>query len=361
MPSKVRKLSGLEIDEISLVDRPANQHGVVAIAKRAEEPAMPLYDADGYEVDPDLLEVGDFAYDEDGQEFYMASPEEAEQLGVDVDDVDDEFEDEFEDDGELVGVGKARNPFGGRSRSGSALEHVPGGGSSSSPGGRRQGGARYGAPGGRRERAGGAARSAAARGSRYVGAARRAGATRGRVGAAAGGIAAVSGGYAAGRRVNKSLGNTVLEELSKALNDGDRDEVVAKLGDMVSDAQRDARTAWQVAKSLQEQQELQDYVALAGQYDIPVDPNQFGQVLQRVSKALPDSDLQILDRVLSAAGTDFAEVGYNGVAESDVMSQVTAMAYEAVGKSDGYTPEQAITALFDANPGAYDEYLAEQR
>lgn len=161
--------------------------------------------------------------------------------------------------------------------------------------------------------------------------------------------------------MNKSLGNTVLEELSKALNDGDRDEVVAKLGDMVSDAQRDARTAWQVAKSLQEQQELQDYVALAGQYDIPVDPNQFGQVLQRVSKALPDSDLQILDRVLSAAGTDFAEVGYNGVAESDVMSQVTAMAYEAVGKSDGYTPEQAITALFDANPGAYDEYLAEQR
>lgn len=185
---------------------------------------------------------------------------------------------------------------------------------------------------------------------------------RAALGAGAAGAAGV--GYASGRKVNKrqrSLGNQVLEELSKALNDGDRDEVVAKLGDMVADAQSDAATAWRVAKSLQNQQELADYVELAGQYDIPVDPNRFGQVLQRVSKALPDADLAILDRVLSAAGTDFSEVGYNGVAESDVMSQVQALAFDAVSKNDGYTPEQAVTALFEANPGAYDDYLAEQR
>jgi hypothetical protein len=30
----VKRLYDLEIDEISLVDRPANQHGLVAIAKR---------------------------------------------------------------------------------------------------------------------------------------------------------------------------------------------------------------------------------------------------------------------------------------------------------------------------------------
>lgn len=324
---------------------------------------MPLYDADGYEVDPGSLEIGDYAYDEDGQEFYMASPEEAEELGYEVQDDFDEFEDEFDDedenDDELVGVGKAGTAVERSARfvAGSGGTKVRG---SMGPGRgtRFRAGARN-AASSARSRASSAGSGARGLGESAMGNRRT---RRAALGAGAAGAAGV--GYASGRKVNKrqrSLGNQVLEELSKALNDGDRDEVVAKLGDMVADAQSDAATAWRVAKSLQNQQELADYVELAGQYDIPVDPNRFGQVLQRVSKALPDADLAILDRVLSAAGTDFSEVGYNGVAESDVMSQVQALAFDAVSKNDGYTPEQAVTALFEANPGAYDDYLAEQR
>jgi hypothetical protein len=73
MGRTVKRLSGLEIDEISLVDRPANQHGLVAIAKNdSQEEDMPtLFDADGNEVDESQLQVGDFVYDEDGVEYQL--------------------------------------------------------------------------------------------------------------------------------------------------------------------------------------------------------------------------------------------------------------------------------------------------
>ena len=40
MGRQVKRLSNLEIDEISLVDRPANQHGLVAIAKATAIPGL---------------------------------------------------------------------------------------------------------------------------------------------------------------------------------------------------------------------------------------------------------------------------------------------------------------------------------
>jgi hypothetical protein len=51
-----------------------------------------------------------------------------------------------------------------------------------------------------------------------------------------------------------------------------------------------------------------------------------------------------------------------GGTESSIVNQIYALAGDAVSKSEaGLTQEQAVTALFSANPTAYDEYEAEQR
>jgi hypothetical protein len=58
----------------------------------------------------------------------------------------------------------------------------------------------------------------------------------------------------------------------------------------------------------------------------------------------------------------FEEIGYGGAMESDVLSQIFAVAGEAVSKSDSsLSQEQAVTALFSANPEAYEQYESDQR
>lgn len=80
MPKQVKELSNIEIDEISLVDRPANQHAKVAIAKRAtEEDTVPdFFNENGQPVDLDALDFGAVVYDADGNAFQMVEDDEAE-------------------------------------------------------------------------------------------------------------------------------------------------------------------------------------------------------------------------------------------------------------------------------------------
>ena len=105
MPKPVKELTNIEIDEISLVDRPANQHAKVAIAKRAETeeanvPEEIIYDADGQELAFESLEIGDVVYDAEGNAYAVELDEE------ETDSVDGSV-DESAEEGELVGVGKA--------------------------------------------------------------------------------------------------------------------------------------------------------------------------------------------------------------------------------------------------------------
>lgn len=358
MSGRVRRLYDLEIDEISLVDRPANQHGKVAIAKRAEDHVATYIDANGDEVDLEDIEFGEYVTDpESGQTLYMASPDELAELGIDPDDdeggyadPDDEYVDE--DDPELVGVGKARIPRANMISGGGEMARTAR--FQAGRGGTKVRGSM--GPGrGTRARAG--ARNAAS-GARGLGESAWGNRNTRRTAAGVGGAAAVGGSYAAGRKVNKSLGQSVLEELSKALDNGDRDEVISKMGDMIESANRSASRAWNIAKSVQEQQEARDYAALADTYELPVDPEVLGGILQSVSKALDDDQLAILDRVLQAGSVGFDELGYSGSGESDVMGEVMAVARETVGKSD-FSEAQAVSALFDANPDLYDQYCAE--
>src|SRR3954470_3622918 len=94
MARPVRRLTNMEIDEISLVDKGANQHAMITIAKRApEEELMPeLYNEDGELLDETTLEHGDVVFDEDGQAYEFIE--------------DDELEDN-EDEHVLEEVGKS--------------------------------------------------------------------------------------------------------------------------------------------------------------------------------------------------------------------------------------------------------------
>ena len=165
----------------------------------------------------------------------------------------------------------------------------------------------------------------------------------------------------------KSLSEEVLTGLSKALTDDDRDEVIAKAMGYVQDVAEQNAQLQDAVQDLLDQRELESYGAVAKNYGpLGVDDEALAGVLMRASAYLPDQDLAVLDRILSGAGevtkAYFDEVGVSGFGESGVMDQVYGIANSAVAKgADVTSQEQAVTAIFDTNPAAYDEYEAEQR
>lgn len=374
MGRTVKKLSGLEIDEVSLVDRPANQHGLVAIAKRQED-GMTIFDGQGNEVDEAELQHGDVVYDEGGNElvFVEQDAEGDDAYGDEEDGVEKGLRDQLARRA-VRATTVAREPQTASSR------WTPGGGmgraraaalrgamqARGTAGHLREEGAEYARQGrDRANRAGRRARNTAtAAGMQY-----RAIPEGGRKGIRYGGAAAAGagGGAYTDHRFGKSFGDEVLEELSKALTDDARDEVIAKaLGGFEEIAKRNEALE-ELVYDILEDREVQGYTELAKGYELPADPEDLGGLMYRASQFLPQEDVETLDRLFSASGEMFAkgymeELGYNGAAESDVLSQVYAVAGNAVGKSAGsITQEQAVTALFEANPAAYDEYEAEQR
>jgi hypothetical protein len=113
------------------------------------------------------------------------------------------------------------------------------------------------------------------------------------------------------------------------------------------------------------EREHEQFSTVAKSYGLGIDPNELGGLLQRAAHALPEEDVVALDRLLAGAGEIskqlYVEQGIGGYGESSVLEQVYAIAGGEVAKAAelGLTQEQAVTAIFDTNPAAYDEYLAE--
>jgi hypothetical protein len=83
--SIVKKLTDMEIDEISLVDRPANQHAKVLISKRDnyQEGTVPeIYNEEGLPLDEADLTDGDIVFDEEGNPFVVSFDPEPEPVAV---------------------------------------------------------------------------------------------------------------------------------------------------------------------------------------------------------------------------------------------------------------------------------------
>jgi hypothetical protein len=270
MPRPIRNLTDMEIDEISTVDKTANQHSRFVIAKRApEEDEMPkLYNQEGQPLDEDQLEFGDIVYDDEGTAYEY---------------VEDEAEEEDEDEEdqpvpELAGVGKS---------------------------------------------------------AFFEKSAPKAG----------------------------SFSASVMEELSKAFSDGDRDKVIAKALGRVEELESQFEN---VAKAAQAERDLRltrEYISKASEYNLPIAPDELGPVLYRMAETMSYDDCAVIAKALETAGEIiYEELGYQGGGDNaDIYSQVEAHAYDTFGKAEDYNPATAINKVFDQNPDAYDEYLAAQR
>ena len=270
MPRQVRELSNIEIDEVSLVDRPANQHARVAIAKRAteEEQTVPeeIFDEDGQSVDEDSLEHGNVVYDGEGNAYMFVVEDEQEEIT------------KVPAKAELAGVSKSKTELFGK------------------------------------------------------------------------------------KETTPSLGDKVREDLSKALTDLDRDEVISKAMDEISKANERASAAEEIAKSERELRLTKEYVAKAATYALPIQADELGPVLMRLSESMSFDDCAVIAKALDSASEAInymsTELGYEGGGDNnEVISQVDAFLESAVSKGD-VTKAAAMDGFFAENPRAYDEYLA---
>lgn len=260
MPRQANWLHDIEIDEISLVDRPANQHARVAIAKRAPEETVDYFNEAGEAVELDDLEVGTVIYDESGAAFVVDEGDEDE---------------EHEQAAELVGTG-----------------------------------------------------------------------------------------------LSKSLAEQVREDLSKALSEVERDEVISKALGEISKAEQRAQQAEAIAKAERDLRLTREYIAKAESYGVPgVTAQELGPVLMRAAEALPHEDCVVLAKALATSGEAFRELGATGAASNhdafgvieELLSPAADTELAKALSSKGSDAHELIEKAFEADPSAYDRYLAERR
>lgn len=267
MPRPTKNLYDMEIDEISTVDKAANQYSRFVIAKRApEEDEMPqLYNQEGTPLDEDQLEFGDIVYDDEGNAYEF---------------VEDDGENEEEDERELESATVGKSAFFDQ----------------------------------RAPQAG-------------------------------------------------SFSQAVMEELSKAFSDQDRDAVIAKALGRVEELEQAQQQAELIAKSERDLRLTREYISKAAEYNLPVAPEELGPVLYRMAETMSYDDCAVIAKCLETAGEIlFEEAGYQGGGDNaDIYAQVAAHAQETFGKAEDFNSVEAINKVFDANPDAYDEYLLEQR
>lgn len=301
---RMKELRDMEIDEISLVDRPANQHAKVVITKRAtEEDIVPeeIYNEDGELLDAESLEEGDVVFDNDGEAFVV---------------VDEETEDsqEFEE------VGKGIKFTG------------------------------EGALAGARFKPGVKFRAGAFKGRH----------TNPKVGFK--GEGEMKNARLKSRlrdRVKKSFTEELREELSKSYTDEDRDNVIAKAMGQVEEMAQSLAEAEEIAKSERDLRLTREYEEVAKSYNLPIDAEDLAPVLMAIAEELPYEYGEVIHKALSAAGEIlFEEMGVQGAADNnDVLRQVDEFIDTNVSKTD-ISKAQAIEAVFAENPQAYDEYMA---
>jgi len=282
MPKPVKELRDMEIDEISLVDRPAAQHAEVVITKRAtEEDIVPedIYNEEGELLDVDLLDTGDVVFDEDGDAFLV---------------VDDEMEDEYE----VVGKAAAAPDY--PEEEGASKKEI----------------------------------------------------LRAK-------LLAQKKKQMEEEGVKKSFSDELREELSKSYSDADRDEVIAKALAEVDEMASFAAEAEEVAKSERDLRLSREYEDVAKSYNLPVDEEELAPVLMAIAEELPYEYGAVIHKALSAAGEIiFDEIGTEGYAtNNDVLNAVDYYINENISKAD-ISKAEAVEAVFDENPGAYDEYMA---
>lgn len=307
MSRRATVLSGLEIDEVSTVRRDANGHAKIAFAKSAdEETAVGYTDENGQEIDVDDLQIGDVFYDAEGAEYVVE-----------------------EDDGDAEGeVGKGVSQFG-------AKAFAPG------------------------TTVGGLGRKAKMPFKPGTSLDKK------KMALGAAGAGAVGAGAYGASKVGKSFAETVLEDISKAASERDRNIILSKALGRIEEVE--ARNE-EIAKAYEAERDarLTDaWIAKSAEYNLPISPEVLGPIMKslEVGEALSEEEFVALEGVLKSVGEMlFSEIGAVGEsADASVMRQVDALVDGLVEKSGEFSREEATVAFFEANPDAYDAYIQSGR
>lgn len=159
-----------------------------------------------------------------------------------------------------------------------------------------------------------------------------------------------------------------LQELAKNLEDEEHREAIAKAQELVTQANERAERAESIAKAERDHRLNEEYVSKARAFvNLPVSAMEFGPVLKRLHESMDDSDIEMIEKALSAAnetiaaGGFFDEIGkgFSG-GQFEPISKIDDQARALVEKSDGsLSMESARTQVIEQNPALYDEYLRE--
>jgi hypothetical protein len=170
----------------------------------------------------------------------------------------------------------------------------------------------------------------------------------------------------------KSLGDlpddevTFLQELSKSLEDEDLRGEVSKAMEIVKAANERAEEAEKIAKAERDERLLREFVAKAQSYtSLPVDPAEFGPVLKKLSETLSTEEYEAVTKALAAGNETmanaslFGEIGKRGGYQpTEAIAKVDVSA-EEIAKAQNISIEAARTQVFERDPALYDQYLQE--
>jgi len=158
-----------------------------------------------------------------------------------------------------------------------------------------------------------------------------------------------------------------LEELAKALDGEEQVEQISKGHEIVEKANARAEAAEEIAKAEREYRLNQEFIAKARSFsNLPVSAEEFGPVLKKVTESLSEDEMETLTKALNAANESIAsmqafdEIGKRGGYAFESVSKADAQA-DAIAKEQGISKEQALSKVFEQHPDLYDEYLSEGR
>ena len=152
-----------------------------------------------------------------------------------------------------------------------------------------------------------------------------------------------------------------LAELAKSLHDEDQREQITKAERLVKQANELAEEAERIAKAERDHRLNQEFVSKARALtNLPVSATEFGPVLKKLHDVLSEEEVALVEKALSAANETtaqyFEEIGKRG---DNVLinGRLDDVAKSLVEKNSDMTMEQARAKALEADPSLYDEYL----
>lgn len=154
---------------------------------------------------------------------------------------------------------------------------------------------------------------------------------------------------------------SILEELAKSVADEDSREAISKAMEAIEKADQRAAAAEEIAKAERDHRLNQEYIAKARSYTgLPMDAKEFGPVLKRMHESdMSEEDIDVLEKAL-AAGSNTLSKMFNEIGNfsAPVMNGDIESIAKSIRETDsGLTKEQAVAKALEENPDLYSDYI----